>query len=87
LEMRVAGVHFAPGIEDPDDRFISKVLVIVTHAFEAGSMPKASQVIGAKPSLGTKLGGVFLKSHTAKAYRLVLKILSPASPNPGTMNF
>ncbi|MFM8397889.1 MAG: dihydroxy-acid dehydratase, partial [Pirellula sp.] len=30
--------------------------------------------------------GVFQKSHAARAYRLVLKILSPASPKPGTMN-
>ena len=41
-EMRVAGIHLAPGIEHTDDRFVLEVLVVEPHPFESRSVSEAA---------------------------------------------
>jgi hypothetical protein len=62
-EMRVAGIHLAPGIEHSDDRFVLEVLIVEPNPFESRTVSEASQIIRSKPAMGTEFTWVIRGIH------------------------
>ena len=54
-QMRVAGAHLAPGIEDRDDGLSEELLPAQAHLLRALPVRKATHVVGREPTLAAQV--------------------------------
>ncbi len=67
-QMRVAGIDFAPGIDDGDDRLAGEVFALEAQLQHARAMAEAAQRVGAEPAETAEFFGFLFRCHCATSF-------------------
>src|SRR5204863_4822665 len=67
LEVRVAGIGVAPGIQDRDDWFSRDVLGAESGLLRARPVTEGSKVLAPEPAMAAQVAGRFARSLGAEA--------------------
>src|SRR5438552_1100070 len=58
-QVQVAGIEFAPGVDDRDDRFAAEVLVTMAELFHPRPVAETTESLRTEPALAAKFSGIF----------------------------